>query len=216
MIGAKPTQLNLSADQAIHEVLKIEQRTASLLQRTVGMTWMLWAFITGGVFVSLEAIGLAGPSGAAASVAYGLGWVPWILLGTLATITLWRSFAVGLPSLSARSRGLLAAGVAIYLVLILGGLAVVTLTKLLVPGPAWGMFAVGIAAAVVGGSGFMTLARAQQALWFVGGIGVALLAVGIALFAGRFDYDPLGLFLILGPVASSGLLFGGGLYTASR
>jgi hypothetical protein len=43
-----------------------------LVQRTIGTTWMLWALVHAGIFVSYEAIGLAGPSTTIALFEYGI------------------------------------------------------------------------------------------------------------------------------------------------
>jgi hypothetical protein len=208
-------QVALTPNQAVREILKIEGHTESLFQRTVGMTWMIWAVINGGIFVSYEAIGLAAPPGTLAIFGYGVVWLPWMLLGSVSTTVLWRSLALVVPrDWGIGARRATAVATMTFLALVLGGLAVISLANVHVNGPFWAMFAVGIAAAAVGGSGLTTESRSERVLWLVGGVVLAVLAVGIDLVAGRIGYDPLGLLLVVGPVASTALLFGGGLYTA--
>jgi hypothetical protein len=204
----------LTPDQALREILRVQGRTESLLLRTVGLTWMFWAVIGGGIFVSYEAIGFAAPTGPVAYLEYGLAWLPWVLLGSIATSVLWRSLALVHPGSSEGGRSVTVLATATFLVLVLGGLAVVALAHVQVLGPAWAMFAIGVAAAAVGGSGLTTSSRSERVFWLVGGVVLAALTVGISLVAGRVGYDPVGLLEVVGPVASTGLLFGGGLYTA--
>jgi hypothetical protein len=216
MTVSTPEPSGLTLGEALGEVLSIEHRTASLLQRTVGMTWMLWALVNAGLFVTYDAIGLSGPVGVSAYVENGLAWLPWVALGSLTTTVLWRSLAIAVPPSPHGARWVTATAAVTFLALVLGGLAVIALAHLPVSGPAWALFAVGVAAAVVGGSGLTTLARSEQVLWLVGGIGLSVLAVGVELVAASVGFDALGLMLVLGPVASTALLFGGGLYAAAR
>ncbi len=177
---------------------------------------MIWAAINGGIFVSYEAIWFTSPSGTAALLEYGLAWAPWVVLGALATTVVWRSPALESPLNAEGSRWVTPAATATFLFLVLGGLAILALARIPVNGASWAMFAVGAAAAVVGGSGLTTLARSEQVFWLTGGVGLAVITAGIVFVAPQFGYDPAGLFLVLGPVSSTALLFGGGLYTASR
>lgn len=211
---SKPADLLLTPDQAVREILRIERHTQSLLHRVIGLTWMLWAAVSGGIFVSYEAIGIAAPTGPLALAAYGFAWVPWVILGAATTTVLWRSLAIVLPRSPAHGVGVTAVATVTFLILVLGGLAVVDLAHLAVSGPAGATFAIGIAAAVVGGSGLTTESRPERLFWIGGGVFLAALTVGIGFLAGRFGYDPLGLLLVVGPVASTAVLFGGGLYTA--
>jgi len=207
----------LTPEQAAREVLRIEQRTGSIVQRTVGMTWMIWGFVNGGIFVTYEAIGLAQPSRLWATIGFASAWLPWVVLGSVGTLFLWRTLLdLTLPSSEGGARWVTATAAATFLVLTLGGFAVVTLANLPVPASAWVMFAVGVGAAVVGGSGLTTSARSERRMWLLGGAALAILAVVVDLVAIRSGVDPLSVFLVLGPVASTSLLFGGGLYTASR
>jgi hypothetical protein len=214
MTDPTPEPVALTPDQAVREILRIEGHTESLLHRTVGLTWMIWAVIGAGIFVSYDSIGMAGATGTVAILEYGLVWIPWVLLGTLATTVLWRSLALVVHRSSEGGRWVTAIATATFLALVLGGLAVVSVANVNVSGPSWAMFAIGVAAAVVGGSGLTTVSRSERTFWLVGGVALAILTVAISLVAGRVGYDPLGLLLVVGPAASTALLFGGGLYTA--
>ena len=215
MTAAASEPGNLTPDQAIREILRIEGHTGSLLQRAVGLTWMIWGVISGGIFVSYEAIGIAAPSGTLLALGYGLVWIPWVLLGGIATAVLWRSLALVIPKSSGHAGRITVVATATFLALVLGGGAVIAIASIPVSGPAWAMFAVGAAAAVVGGSGVTTDSRAERTLWLAGGASLAVLTVAISLIAAHFGFDPLGLLLVIGPVASTALLFGGGLYTTT-
>jgi hypothetical protein len=216
MKSVDPEESVMTADQAVREVLQIERRTGLLVQRTIGITWMLWAVVNAGIFVSYEAITLAGPSGTFAWVGYGLAWAPWVGLGVIATTVLWRSLAIAVPPNVGDTPGVAAVATATFLILVLGGLAVLAVVHVPVIASSWAMFAVGIAAAVVGGSGLTTQVRSERSLWVIGGVVLAVLAVGVNLIAGRIGYDPHGLVRVLAPMATTALLFGGGLYTANR
>ncbi|MCI4370046.1 MAG: hypothetical protein L3J81_01805 [Thermoplasmata archaeon] len=87
----------LTTDPAVREILRIEGNTRSLLHRTIGLTWMIWAVLSGGIFVSYEAIGIASPSGWVSTIEYGFAWLPWAILGTVATTVRWRSLALVVP-----------------------------------------------------------------------------------------------------------------------
>jgi hypothetical protein len=215
MNATSSDQVTLTPDQAVREILRLEGHTESLLHRTVGLTWMMWGLISGGIFVSYEAIGIANPSGALATIEFGFAWLPWVLLGAITTTVLWRSLALVIPRSLGSATGVTTIATVTFLALVLGGLAIVSLANISVSGPSWAMFAIGISTAVVGGSGLTTSSRSERAFWLGGGVLLAVLTIGIGLVAGRLGYDPLGLLLIVGPVASTTLLFGGGLYTAS-
>lgn len=215
MSAAVAQESALSREQALHEVLRIENWTRPLLQRTVGLTWMLWAAVNGGIFVSYEAVGIANPPGPIAWAASGVLWIPWVALGTAATWMLWRSLALVLPSKSQGgfSTTLFAAG--IFVVLAIGGLALITLAKVPIDGVSFAMIAIGIGTAAVGGTGLTTESRAERIFWTSGGMGLIALAVTIDLISAFVGYDAATLLLIMGPLASTALLFSGGLYTAS-
>jgi hypothetical protein len=215
MNASTSEQVALTPDQAVREILRIEGHTESLLHRTVGLTWMLWAVVSGGIFVSYEAIGIAAPSGGLSLAEYGFAWLPWVILGTLATTVLWRSLALVLPRSAGGGAGATGLATVTFLAVVLGGLALVSLAHIPVTGPAWAMFAIGLAAAAVGGSGLTTDSRSERTFWLGGGLFLAALTVGVSLVAGSVGYDPLPLLLVLGPAASTALLFGGGLYTAA-
>lgn len=215
MSVSESSEAALTREQALREVLRVQGWSKPLLQRAVGLTWMLWAVVSGGIFVTYEAIGIAHPSSSTTWVASGLAWIPWVFLGIVATSVLWQSLALVLPS---KSGGVVRTTVwvtAVFLVFALGGLAVVTLANVPIDGTSFAMIAIGFAAAVAGGSGLTTDSRPERGFWLGGGVALALLAVGIDLVAGRLGYDSTTLLLVVGPIASTSLLFGGGLYTAA-
>jgi hypothetical protein len=215
MNGSYPEQVTMTPDEAVRALLMIEGRTKSLLQRTVGLTWMFWSVVSGGIFVSYEAIGIADPSNPLAFFAFGFAWLPWVLLGIIATAVLWRSVALVMPTSSGGATRVTTIAAATFLTVVLGGLAVITLANVSVDAPSWAMFAVGIGAAVVGGSGLTTESRPERIFWLGGGVFLAFLSVAISLGASWSGQDPQGLLLVVGPLSSTALLFSGGLYTAS-
>jgi hypothetical protein len=205
----------LSPEQAVQEVLRIEFRTRPLVQRTVGLTWMIWAFVNGGIFATCEEIGIAGSSNPWYLLGESLAWAPWVLMGAGATWVLWRSLAVVLPTHAGGIGRITALATGTFLALTFGALLVATVANAAIDQVAFAMIAIAIAAAVVGGSGLTADSRSERSFWIAGGGLVALLAVGLGLVAPRLGDDPLGLLLVLGPVATTALLFGGGLYTAA-
>ncbi|HEV2317085.1 MAG TPA: hypothetical protein VGV89_05875 [Thermoplasmata archaeon] len=215
MSAVESVEPPLTREQAVHELLRVERWSKPLLQRTVGLTWMIWAAVNGGIFVSYDAIAIANPSNPGASLAFGLAWMPWVLVGIGATWVLWRSFALILPSNSGGAVRTTVAATATFLALVLGGLAIVAFARVPIDGSAFAMIVIGLAAAAVGGSGLTTDSRSERSFWLLGGVGLALLTVGIELVAGRVGVDADTTLLVLGPIASTALLFGGGLYTAT-
>lgn len=215
MEASESAESMMSRDDALREILRIQRWTRPLLQRTVGMTWMIWGIITGGIFVSYEAVGIANLPATASGIALGVVWIPWMLLGVVSTSILWRSVALVLPASPVGAEKTTLIATATFLALAIGGLAVVALAHVPIDGVSFAMIAVGIAAAVVGGSGLTTDARSERAFWLGGGVTLALLAIVVDFVAGRVAYPSEGLLLVLGPLASSALLFGGGLYTAA-
>lgn len=206
----------LSPEQALREVLRLEQRTGALHQRTIGMTWIIWSMINLGIFVSYEAVAFAGPAGRLGLVEYGLAWVPWVTLGTLATVFVWHSLELVTEPVAGAALRVTAIAASTFLILVLGGLAVVALSGVVINGFAWAMMAVGGATAIAGGSGLTTQRWHERRFWIVGGGSLAVLAIGIVSISGRVGYDPTWLLLVLGPAATTVLLFAGGLYTAGQ
>jgi hypothetical protein len=209
--ASEPTML--PPDQAARELIRIERRTEPLLQRTIGLTWMFWGVINAGIFLTYEAIGFANPSAPWATVEYGVAWVPWVIMGAGATTVLWRSLAVVMPPNAGSFGKVSAMVITIFLALVLGGSAAIIVARAPIDGFSWATLAVGIGAAVAGGSGLTTSSRAERSFWLAGGLCVAALAIALDIAAGRLGYGPAELLQVVGPVATTALLFGGGLYT---
>ncbi len=206
----------LTPDQAVREVLRLEQRAGALLQRTVGLTWMIWAIVNCSIFVSYEAITFAAPTGSLALAEFGLAWLPWMVLGLLATLVLWRSLELLQTGAARAGVGVTVVAVATFLLLTIGGAVLLAFRSPSIDGFAVAMVAVGAATALVGGSGLTTRAGPERRFWIGGGIALAVLAIAVVLVSGAVGYDAAPLLLVLAPATSTTLLIAGGLYTLSQ
>jgi hypothetical protein len=185
------------AAQLLSETSRYEDR---LVQRTEGLTAILWGLVTPAIWTTYGFADVLG-HGIAPWVA-SLLWLPWVTAGAVATFALWRSAALTRPDLD-RERGWQ------HFVRWLGLVVVLALvfwfvrptdpaSPLIVVGAAW--FA--MAAFNVWGS-----SRRGRRIW--GGCGLALALTGTALILAGASDAVAGMTSIL----VSGLVpFGAGLW----
>lgn len=98
-----PDDGSLTPKEARDTIARLEAFEAPLRRRTGGITWMIWAIVTAGIFISYEmvqGITLPGP------VLWFL-WAPWVAAGQLLTGAVWNSVALtlGLPEGEEAKRG---------------------------------------------------------------------------------------------------------------
>lgn len=93
----------LTPQDAVRALSKAQSWEDALRSRTAGLTWMVWGLATPATFVTYafvavlsELEGLRVPGWA-----WSLLWVPWVGMGVVATVALWRSAALAVPGLDA-------------------------------------------------------------------------------------------------------------------
>lgn len=95
----------LTPGQAFEEVGRALRFEASLRSRTEGLTWIVWGLVSAATFLTFEAVTSlyygdtpftqgAGFEEQRAPWWTGGLWVPWLIVGILATYALWRSAAL--------------------------------------------------------------------------------------------------------------------------
>lgn len=100
----EPMTEALTAHDAARALARAQTWEAALLGRTQGLTWMIWALATPATFLTYSFVAaLAEPQGVRVPdwVWNGL-WVPWIAMGVVATVTLWRTAALATSQVDAK------------------------------------------------------------------------------------------------------------------
>ena len=208
----------LTPQAAAAEIARIEGLHGALARRTAGLVWMVWGIAVPAIFVSyaLAFHALLGSGLGGAVLLSPFLWVPWTVLGWLATRGLWHSAALVVPFDRTRlTTNLLVVGVLIV-GLIVAGMGIIRTTGVPIAELAWALMAIGIAAAVLGLTGLASNDAAERKMWLASGIGLLLVSLLGSL---AFGTD-LGLardgFAVIAPLASGIVFFGGGLHLTSR
>jgi len=112
---AEPTGSELSAQDAVASIARATAFDEPLRRRAEGVTWMVWGFVTAGIFLSGNALelvfGFPGPAWTEA--------VPWLWLaaGIAATTAIWRIAALARPEVHpGRRAALVAVGLVVGLI----------------------------------------------------------------------------------------------------
>lgn len=79
----------MSIERALSTIQKLEGLEIGLYQRTEGITWMLWGFITAGIYFMFSTFGAAMEDDLPDWL--GFLWAPWVAAGIAATMAIWRS-----------------------------------------------------------------------------------------------------------------------------
>src|ERR1041384_5260432 len=95
----------LSVPQAIAEIQRISGLRDALQRRNIGVTWMIFGIATVGIFVTGDFIGVLAGTGENVGWIFPFVWIPWVLMGCLATAGLWRSAARVFPGVGDRRYG---------------------------------------------------------------------------------------------------------------
>ena len=95
----------LSPTDAARILAETARYEDGLVQRTEGLTAILWGFVSAGIFLTY---GLGAVTDGLTPLVASLLWVPWTAAGFVATAALWRSAALSQPTL-ARGDGMVRA-----------------------------------------------------------------------------------------------------------
>lgn len=200
------------------QIGRLEAYPEALERRVRGVCWMLWGLVLGGVFFTYDYVGLA-------HSVYGGGmwpltviWIPWVGLGTIATLALWK--ANGLAAVgegTGRRMGLafLAFGLMVFAFFVLYHFSGIWRSSPLV-GPSVMLTLVGLGAVIIGISGFGSSDRTDKMLWILGGFALIIVVILGTLAVGSDMQLALRVFGILGPLATTAVYFGNGLYLTLR
>lgn len=90
----------LTPQEAARALAKAQSWEAALENRTAGVTWMIWGIVMPGLFLSYAFVGVLtefegiDPPG----WFWGTLWMPWIAMGVVATVFLWKTAALAAPA----------------------------------------------------------------------------------------------------------------------
>lgn len=197
----------LTPQDALQTIARATSFESSLRARTSGITWMVWAFVTAGMFVTYSYAGLR----------YGEDfplwatqlWIPWVLLGAIATRVIWKSAALAVPVLAKEARGKqgLKYGLLFFTIFFVGFFVTEELLKTTVVEPAIMMGLFGITVLTMGTTGFFCPSRLERGLALAGGLLlVVLTAVALVALRGTNEAVAYEVFGVLGPI-TSGLVY---------
>lgn len=166
----------------------------ALVQRTEGLTIMVWGFVTPAIFLTSAAFG-------ATRVGSWL-WIPWVVAGAATTNLVWRSAALSARSPSWERPGL---GLAIRW---LGFVLLMTLAFFVFQPESFGaaLVIVGLAWAAMAALDLWGMTPRGRVVWAA--CGVALLVAGAALLAIRPSFETA-LGVAVAVTAGAPLLAGG-------
>lgn len=98
MAAANADAGDLSPQEAIEKIDRVDQLHHALEQRTSGVTWMVWGIASAAIFVTYSYVGVVVDAYATQMRAlFPFLWIPWVLLGLLVTRSLWRSAGLVVP-----------------------------------------------------------------------------------------------------------------------
>lgn len=104
---------DLDAREAAETIDSLQSVDDALARRTAGVTWMIWGLVAPAIFVTYAAFGTA-LRGSSLPFLEGFLWVPWVLLGSLATWAAWEAAGTARPKLAGGTWRLVA-GVGLFL-----------------------------------------------------------------------------------------------------
>lgn len=204
----------LTALQAADEIRRMQQFPDALRRRTSGLSWMIWGLAIPGLFVTYSYWGVVVDNYAPdAGPVFAILWIPWIAMGVISMIVLWRSAALVIPALNDRRRAWLTP--LVFVVVIQGGFGLMQLLPWDMVEPAISLIVVGLATIMAGLTGLIAHDRQEKTLAaLAGGLLIAFAVIGTLLWqASDTAYAVLG---SLGPLAIAIAYFGTGLVVASR
>lgn len=180
---SEPTDLD--AREAAQEIGRLQEQDDALARRTAGVTWMIWGLVAPAIFVTYAAFGTP-LRGSSLGFLEGFLWVPWVLLGCLATWAAWETAGTARPEL-AGGNWRLVAGVGLFLAGILVAQFAGSAAGVF-PGPGEDLVVLaglGGAALVAGVTGFLAPEREVRRLFLASGAFVIVVALaGMYALAG--------------------------------
>ena len=202
----------LTVQGAIRTLRELEGLEIGLYQRTEGITWMLWGFVTAGIYFTFGMFGSVYED--AMPLWARLVWVPWVLAGVVATAAVWRSahLSTGSPFRWRENRRFGTLYGLVYAFLFMAGFWILTAVgqdwQLKEPGLV--MIILGVASTAVG---FLTTASAsaRRMAALVGTIAVAA-ALALAFIPYSAEWQAYAYQTLAGVGILGGGWFLGGLY----
>ena len=88
------SETGFSVRQAADVLTEATRYEEALRQRTEGLTWMIWGIVTPSIWLTY---GLVGASLDTMPAWTALLWMPWVYVGVVTTVVLWRSAALAAP-----------------------------------------------------------------------------------------------------------------------
>lgn len=96
----------LTPHDALRALSKAQSWEAALETRTAGLTWMIWGIVSPAIFVTYGfAATLARLEGADPGWWMSLLWMPWVAMGVIATVYLWKTAGLAAPRLDDPAEG---------------------------------------------------------------------------------------------------------------
>lgn len=99
----------LTPDEAVDEIDRLEDERTALSRRTAGLTWIVWGLVLAGLVMYMnlwEALGVdAGPNGEFIEEFQPLVALAWPVVGYVVTRSIWRSAGLTVPGLGDISPG---------------------------------------------------------------------------------------------------------------
>lgn len=167
----------LTVQGAVETLDRLENLNEALRRRTSGLTWMVWGLVGPGIFFTYSFWALLVEFHAPTWwIAFPFLWIPWIVVGTLATVALWRSAGLVVPTVGNRRQGLLT--FLVFLLVMNLAWPVAQAIGLTLVEPALMLGALGLASVALGVAGINCPTRDERALTL--GVGLALIAVTAA------------------------------------
>lgn len=211
---ADPTDLD--AREAAETIGRLQSVDDAVARRAAGVTWMIWGLVAPAIFVTYAAFGSA-LRGTSLAILEAFLWAPWVLLGVLASSTVWETAGAAVPGVEEGSPRRAVVGILVFVVPIFLALGAADVAGL--PGGVAEDLVVlaglGGGSLVAGATGALAPDRGGRRLFLASGAFLLAVAVagafGLAQVPARTAYD-------LGPalatVASSLAFFVPGLLLA--
>jgi hypothetical protein len=203
----------LTPRQAAAELHRLEGWQEALARRTSGIAWMIWGLATTGLFVTYDFFAAEwwGSGNPWALRVFPFLWIPWVVLGAMATRALWRSAALVAPRLDVR-RG---RAIVLMIACILAATAGLQLAGVAVAPPGVILAVLGAAYLVQGAGGIGCSAPVER--WLRLGSGaVFMLVTAVVTLAVGDGAAARQVFSVAAPVTTALVLCGTGLYLSSR